>query len=274
MRALVVVDNSVSRSGLLAEHGWSVLVEAGGKRILLDGGQRANVFLNNTELLGVELSELDAVVLSHGHYDHAAGILQAVSRSKGKVLYAHPSAFSPRYAVEEGKAPRYVGLKWHADDVERVGGKFVAVEGLTEIFDGIFVSGPIPRREPFEVPDPELKIKRGEGLETDPVEDDLALFVKEGDGIMVVTGCAHSGIVNTVRFAAESLGGEVKAIIGGTHLMGADEARVEATAKALEEIGVGRIFVGHCTGLRSAMQLRQLLGEKVEVLTVGEVVEV
>ncbi|HIE08569.1 MAG TPA: MBL fold metallo-hydrolase [Armatimonadetes bacterium] len=276
MRALVVVDNSVSSGGAVAEHGWSVLVEANGRKVLVDAGQRANIFLHNVEVLGLDLSEVDAVVLSHGHYDHAGGVLQAVTRSRGKVLFVHPGAFVKRFSVKEGRPPRFVGVRWHEDDVssERVGGRVEHALEFMEIFEGIFVTGPIPRREPFESPDPHLKVEREGKLTSDTVEDDMALVVREGDGIVVVTGCAHSGIVNTVKFALEKGGCEkVKAVIGGMHLMSAEDGRVERTAEALKELGVMAVFPAHCTGLKATLKLARLLGEVVRPVCVGEVVE-
>lgn len=277
MRALVVVNNSVLRGGAVAEHGWSVLVEANNRKVLLDSGQRANVFLNNVELLGVDLSEVDAVVLSHGHYDHAGGLLQAVTHSKRKVLFVHPGAFVKRFAVEKGKPPRFVGIRWHEEDVEsdRVGGKVEHVEEFVEIFGGIFLTGPIPRTEPYETPDPALKVEKEGQLAEDLVEDDLALVVREEEGIVVVTGCAHSGLVNTVKFSLEKSGSDkVKAVLGGMHLMAASEERVERTAEALKELGVGSLYPGHCTGLGTAFKLARILGEVVKPVFVGEAIEV
>jgi 7,8-dihydropterin-6-yl-methyl-4-(beta-D-ribofuranosyl)aminobenzene 5'-phosphate synthase len=246
---------------VLAEWGLSVLVETDDLKILLDTGAGTSV-PHNAPIFGLDLSTIDKIVLSHGHFDHTGG-LKGVLKQIGKQVevIAHPDIWARKYARGEG-FERYIGIPFSREELEALGASLTLSREPVWITDDIVTTGEIAMTEEFEQLDPNMYVKEDDGWHRDGLWDDRALIIKTDEGLAVILGCAHRGVINTLRHAREITGvALIHTVIGGTHLTGASDERVLRTAAALQELGVQRVGVSHCTGLPAAVLLAQQLGE-------------
>jgi 7,8-dihydropterin-6-yl-methyl-4-(beta-D-ribofuranosyl)aminobenzene 5'-phosphate synthase len=258
-------ENTASQRDILGEWGWSVLVRFGGRAVLLDAGAGAST-LHNDLALGEDLHAVEAVVLSHGHYDHTGGLphLLAEIRRERLPVYAHPAAWGAKYSRSRKSGRyRFVGIPWRREEAERLGASFVLTEQPVWLTEDIATSGRVPLENNLETVDDTLFLREGEGYVPDRVEDDQALFLKTDLGLIVLLGCAHRGVLNTLELARRLTGMDrVYLVLGGTHLVSADEGQVKRTAAGLRQAGVEWLGVSHCTGSRAAVSLAQEFGER------------
>ena len=261
LRVTTLSENTAGIPGVIAEWGLSVLVDTGEAKILFDTGASSSV-PHNALLLGVDLSQIDRIALSHGHFDHTGGLM-GVLRQAGKPMeiIAHPDIWSNKY-TKVGDWERYAGIPFKREELESIGASFSLSEGPVWITDDVVTTGEVPMVTEYEEIEPMMRVKEGDELLLDPFRDDQALVVKTELGLVVILGCAHRGAINTIKHAQEITGVEqVHTVIGGTHLERASEERITLTAAALQEMGVQRVGVSHCTGLNSSVLLAQQLGE-------------
>jgi 7,8-dihydropterin-6-yl-methyl-4-(beta-D-ribofuranosyl)aminobenzene 5'-phosphate synthase len=266
-RAKNVRDGEI-RNAIQAEHGFSALVrmtrEGRTKTLLFDFGFSEHGAEYNADALDVDLREVEALVLSHGHSDHTGGLKRLVARigKKGIDIVLHPGAFKEdRYITRRGEKDRFP--RFSREALEALGLNVVATREPRPLLDGaaLFL-GEIPRTTPFEKGMPHAFFL-DQGKETwDPIEDDSSIAMTlRGKGLVVLSGCAHSGIINTVRRAMALTGiGKVHAVMGGFHLSGpAFEPIIGPTAEELRKIGPDFVIPCHCTGRRAIMQLEQAM---------------
>jgi 7,8-dihydropterin-6-yl-methyl-4-(beta-D-ribofuranosyl)aminobenzene 5'-phosphate synthase len=261
LRITTLSENTAGFPGVLAEWGLSILVETNDLKVLLDTG--ASIYVpHNAPIFGLDLSAIDKIVLSHGHYDHTGGLKEVLKQVGKQVeVIAHPDIWAQKYARGQG-FERYIGVPFPIEDLENLGASFTMIREPVWITDNIVTTGEIPMTEEFEVLDRNLYVKENGNWRNDDLLDDRALIIKTDEGLVIILGCAHRGAINTVRHAQEITGVKsIHTVIGGTHLMNAGEVRVLRTGIALQELGVQRVGVSHCTGLHSAMLLAQQLGE-------------
>lgn len=261
VKITILVDNRAG-DGLLAEHGFSLWVEADGRRILFDTGQAALEF--NSRVLGVELAEADALVLSHGHYDHTGGIPVFLRATRAAGIHCHPGIALARYAIREGKA-KSIGMPPEAlAALEKLPAERLhPVDRAVMLSERVGLTGPIPRATGFEDTGGPFFLDP-EGKAADPIEDDLALWIRTDEGLVVCAGCAHAGIVNTLDFV-RGLSGErrIRAVLGGFHLKETRRERLDRTIAALRSTAPDLIVPCHCTGDQAASALKDALGERV-----------
>jgi 7,8-dihydropterin-6-yl-methyl-4-(beta-D-ribofuranosyl)aminobenzene 5'-phosphate synthase len=233
IKIAVLADNVSGLPPFKAEHGLSVWLEVDGRSFLWDVGA-SDVAVHNANILGIDLRAVEGIGLSHGHLDHAGGLAPMLYAGGPKKIYTHPVAWAPRYMVF-GDKKIFAGIPLRRDACETICSGIEMSRGPVEVLPNVWLTGEVPRLTDFEGPEPMLFIDKDGELVPDPFDDDQALVVKRPEGCVVLTGCAHSGLV--------------KAVCGGTHLgMGAPASKVEATMDFLEEILPDKIIVNHCTG--------------------------
>jgi 7,8-dihydropterin-6-yl-methyl-4-(beta-D-ribofuranosyl)aminobenzene 5'-phosphate synthase len=263
----LLVDNH-AWGDLATEHGFSAWVEVAGMRLLFDTGQ-GTALRANAKALGVDLRTTDVLVLSHGHYDHTGGLPWVLEQAPKVVAYAHPGLRVSRYSIREGKA-RSIGMPDESRDALGRIRTWRTITGPTELAPGLGLTGPIPRRTTYEDTGGPFFLDP-EGDCPDPIVDDLGLWMRTPRGLLVVTGCGHAGVINTVRHAVEVSGeSRVHAVIGGFHLGAASEERLDRTAEAFRKLGIDLIVPCHCTGDRAVARLKEALGEQVVAGRAGQ----
>ena len=270
LKLTVICENSVfGPSGLIGEHGWSCYVETEGYSMLFDTGQGLGV-LSNSLILRKDLRSIDAIVLSHGHYDHTSGLPAVLGISGPKPVYAHPDIFLVRY-WKKGDVLREIGLRYKKEYLEAIGARFVDVEEFKEIYPGVYLTGMVPRITDFEPPDPNMQLRDPEaGWVQDPLKDDLSVVIDTEKGLFVILGCAHAGIINILKHIQKNLPGRpIHTVMGGTHLGLADPAQFGVTLSSLEEFGIKRLGAAHCTGLENGAKLYNALGDRFFFASVG-----
>jgi 7,8-dihydropterin-6-yl-methyl-4-(beta-D-ribofuranosyl)aminobenzene 5'-phosphate synthase len=269
LRLTAVVDNLAQREGLLAEHGLAFFVEADDSRILFDTGQGDALWQNAREL-GVPLDRLDAIVLSHGHYDHTGALAEVLKQAPAAAIYLHPAAAEPKYLRNASPPHRYAGIPVAGRrSLEAASGRVVWTQAPQAVTPGVTVTGEIPRRTAFE--DTGGPFFRDAACETeDSVPDDQALVLETVAGVVVLLGCAHAGVVNTLERVAEIANrSQILAVAGGMHLRSASEDRLRKTADALEAFGAGTILPCHCTGANALAFLEPRFGRRLRECFAG-----
>lgn len=272
IKITVLAEDTAGKRDLIAEHGLSFLIESGRSRVLFDTGQGL-ALRHNTEKLHVDLKSIDEVVLSHGHYDHTGGLTFALNGMNCPRLYVHPEAFSLKYARNPDGTSREVGMtagnKITAGELAEI----IFTEEKTRIASGLFLTGPVPRTTTFEDTGGAF-FTDTDCTEPDSLPDDQALFVNTANGTLVVLGCAHSGVINTLRHIQTLTNNHpIHTVIGGMHLVNAGKERMERTIDALRKFNIQRLIPCHCTGLSATVRLWHEFPELCEPCTAGSVFE-
>jgi 7,8-dihydropterin-6-yl-methyl-4-(beta-D-ribofuranosyl)aminobenzene 5'-phosphate synthase len=254
---ITTLSENTANYGFLAEWGLSILVEVDGLRILMDTGLSFSA-AHNAQLMGIDLSTIDRIVLSHGHADHTGG-LQEVLKIKGEVeIIAHPDIWTAKYVERDQEGVKYCGIPYSREELESLGARFNLAKEPIHITDRIMTTGEIPVLSGYEEIENNLFVKEGDMLKPDRLADDLALVIDTDFGLVAILGCAHRGIINTLRHTQNLTGKEVVyAAIGGTHLFRASDERIERTIADLKEMGIQRLGVSHCTGFHASARLAQ-----------------
>lgn len=273
VRITVLVENTAGGRDLLAEHGVSFWIELGGKQLLFDTGQ-GNVLMANARRLGIRLEQVDAIALSHGHYDHTGGLGEALRNSRATTVYAHPAAFEPKFARSPDGTARDIGIPTLDERMVRDMAELVLVEKPTEICDGLRLTGPVPRPTQFEDAGGAFFRDRG-CTEPDQLIDDQAAFTETPAGTVVILGCAHAGVINTLRYVQTLTGNSpIHTVIGGMHLLNASPERMKKTLAELHRMDVQRLLPCHCTGFAAMARLWNEFPGRCAACPVGTVVEV
>jgi len=275
----VVVENSTSIRNikLLGKHGLCMFLEAETEKekttILMDTGPSPDVTLHNIDKIGLDLSKVDLIFLSHGHYDHTGGLVEVLKKiGKKTPVIGHPAILNPKYVA---KKFRPIGLPFKPSEIEAVGGELLLTKNPVKIAENIWSTGEIERITEFEKVKGFLTVENGI-LKEDLIPDDQALIVNvEGKGLVVISGCAHAGIINTVKYAQKITGNnKVYGVLGGFHLEGVPQERLKATIKELDNLKPKIVGPCHCTGFKAINQISNFFKENFVLLQTGDVVEI
>lgn len=269
-KVYVLMDNKVGGVDFIGEWGLSLLVELNGRFVLVDTGQ-TSLALENAEKMGCLPEKLDAILLSHGHHDHTGGLPAWLERYPGSRIVAHPQVFAERYMVADDN-PRKIGIPYSKETV----GRSAEIQLTTEpcrLAPGLTATGQVDRRTEFEDTGGAFYLDP-KGETEDLIPDDQILVAEGETGLTLISGCAHSGIINILDRVAELFPGQpVATVIGGLHLYKAGPERIEPTIERLDRAGVERLVVGHCTGDVATAKLYEALPGRVEFLGIGGVIE-
>jgi 7,8-dihydropterin-6-yl-methyl-4-(beta-D-ribofuranosyl)aminobenzene 5'-phosphate synthase len=256
LRITTLVENTAGTRDVFGEWGLSVLVETDKAVVLLDSGQGLAA-IYNADSLGIDLKRVDRIVLSHGHYDHTGGLRNVLRNMKKQVeIIAHPNVWQAKYERREGKPERYIGIPFQRNELESLGACFRLTADPAQITDQIMTTGEIPMQNDFEHIDKAFVLREVSGWQPDTFADDQALIIKSEQGLVVILGCAHRGMINTLHHAQRVTGlTRIHAVIGGSHLIGASEERLCLTIDALRKLGIQKLGLCHCTDLPAASVL-------------------
>ena len=263
LRITTLSENCADRGYLLAEYGLSIVVETDDVNILFDTGASISASYN-ADVLGIDLSKIDKVVLSHGHYDHTGGLRQILGKMGKEVeIIAHPDIWAAKYSRSQGRKDRYNGIPFQRQELERLGANFNLTTKPVRITDSIMTTGEVPMVTDFEEIEPVFFVKQDSGWQPDKLLDDQALIINAEPGLIVILGCAHRGPINTLYYAQQLTGVKsIHTVLGGSHLIHASEERIWLTIAALKELGVQRLGLCHCTGLPAIMLIAHEFEDK------------
>lgn len=267
----LVEDTAPQGSGFRAEHGVSWHIETPHGQVLFDTGQSGDVLLHNAALLGVDIGRVDALVISHAHYDHTGGLLPVLDRmSPRPPLYASVDLFRPRYKTAT-PAPQFVGIALSRQELEQRTTLRLST-APAEVLPGVWSTGEITERYTFIGGSDELIVPDGDGWAPDRYLDDLSMVVETAQGLVVLLGCGHAGLLNILRHVKQHFDGPIRVVAGGTHLM---SATPEMLAQAVEELPAlydnPRLYPNHCTGKRAFDALAAAFAERVQPCPAGTV---
>ncbi|MFX0198220.1 MAG: MBL fold metallo-hydrolase [Candidatus Hodarchaeota archaeon] len=276
LKATILAENTAGFD-LLAEWGLATYIQTkfeNGRKltILLDAGLTGDVLLHNAKKLNINLSKIDALVISHGHLDHTGGLMKTLDGiGKRLPVILHPDAMQPKFRMKEYQ-PFEIGLPF---TISKLHEKTVVVPVNSPFWfhSNILTTGEVTRETSFEQIKGFSTVKEAR-WEEDIIQDDMALIFNLGEkGLVVFTGCAHSGICNTIRTAKKVAANEkIHAIIGGFHLVGASEERIDLTIRELESINAELLAPCHCTGFQARMQIAYTFPETFHYTYAGDTI--
>jgi len=257
-----VISNNNALEGFTNEHGFSVLIETETSSTLLDTGS-GEAFIHNINILSIDISNIDSLVLSHGHFDHCGNINYILNNNNRIKIYHHPQLLVERYSIHKDRDPmvKFIGV----NEVNKKSLKnchSFLTEDITKISNNIFITGSIPRLSNEDTGGPFFFDTIGE--KRDLILDDQAIWLNTKKGLLIITGCCHSGIINTVEYIKKYSGiDRVYGIVGGLHLSKALDKRVIETTKYLNSLSLTMIAPGHCTGDHIVEKLKKDLNCRV-----------
>jgi len=264
MRVICVVDNTVQRaSHMWGEHGLAFLIEAGDQRVLFDTGQSGTILLHNLEVLELDPATIDAIVLSHAHNDHAGGLSELMDHVRpGIQLYAHPDIFRERFSKKDGET-RNKAFSTTRQALEAQFDLRLSAEPQ-EVIPGVWTTGGITERPEPEGRSADHLMREADELVPDAYRDDMALVLQIGDHLMVLCGCCHAGMLNTLAHVERTFSAPIAFIAGGLHLTANTADQLQRVGDVLSSKStLHRVYPTHCTGEAAFVALTNVLGSSV-----------
>jgi len=282
MRVTSLIENSRLETAdeLTAEFGLSMLVEHGGSTVLFDMGSSSS-FADNAGRLDLDISTVDAAVISHQHFDHGGGLARFLEANTLAKVYLREAPVADRRFKAFAILDRPIGLD--LDLIERHRDRFELVSDTTEIAPGVFLVTAIGSAHQRPRGNRRLFVRQDAGFARDPFDHELLMVVREDDGMAVFTGCSHSGILNLIDAAMDAFPATpIRALFGGFHLIGlpffdsmaASQREVETLGREILERVSGPVFTGHCTGKKAFPILESVMGDRLQEFPTGARTEV
>ncbi|KAI4443453.1 MBL fold metallo-hydrolase [Schaedlerella arabinosiphila] len=269
MKIINLMEDTTGKNDVYAEHGFSVYIETPGHRLLVDTGASEKTW-ENAARLGVDLNCIDLVFLSHGHYDHSGGILSFAERNQDAKIYMHARALHDYYNLKDGRE-KYIGIDQRIPKLPQV----VLLEDGCRIDREISVFSGVTGRRKWPKSNLALKRKTEEGFRQDSFDHEQYIVAEAEGKKVLVSGCAHNGILNILDRFRELYGGDPDVVISGFHMMKqtgyeADERElIRDAAKELRGMGT-RFYTGHCTGTAAFQMMREIMGEQLGYMHSGD----
>lgn len=269
-----IIDNSAARgTPLWGEHGVAFSVETPDGWLLFDTGQSGDVLVHNASCMGIPLERYDALVLSHAHYDHTGGLERFFSLCRSGIsLYGNPDLFRERYTMKDGQV-RSIGMRLSEAEVMQHAHLHLTAEPV-EMLPGVWTTGEINVRQEFEGRSQQHRVRTDDTWKPDSYQDDLSLVLVASEGLVLLCGCCHAGLLNTLYHVRRHFSQEIRAIVGGTHLVNAGPETIDRTIEVLHELCGERLpdlYLNHCTGERAYIALAQAFGDRVHPCPAGTV---
>ena len=272
IKIYTLVDNTAGY-GFQGEWGLSFYIEAQGHKILFDTGM-TSLASENARLAKIDLSSIDTLVLSHGHNDHTGGLADFLKYTGDVPVISHPDIWTKKYVQENQNSLDYIGIPVCREELESRGAQFHLTTKTFEICQSIITTGEVELNNPYEKIDGDLLVKTAGEFYCDPMMDDLSLIIQTDRGLVVITGCAHRGIVNTLQHAQKITGDQrILFAIGGFHLYQASQERLDWTVQTLLSMGIQKVSPCHCTGFHAMAQIYQNMPKQYQPIYAGSVIE-
>lgn len=272
----ILIDDNTNpqQPRLQAKHGLSFFIKAQIQnetiQILLDTGPTPRLIIENAKHLNVDLTTINAIILSHGHYDHVGGLASVMSQVSSSIpIIAHPNAFHPKFAYRPYL--KSIGAPFSPTVLETNNGVLLQTCNPVSIIKGITTTGEIERTTRYEKVTEFYTIQDNFLISDHMIDDQSLILHLKGRGLVILSGCAHAGIINTIRHAQQLMKADkIYAVIGGFHLKNASSQRISATINALCELNVNMIAPCHCTGSKAIQQFTSMFELKCQPLRVGD----
>ena len=271
-KIICVVDNSARKgAGLKKEHGLSFWIETPQGNVLFDTGQTGGVLKHNMRKLGLQLANVDKLVLSHGHYDHTGGLAALLSAKPGIPLYAHSDVFRARFSKRRG-VYKSIGMAMEHDHLA-TRTLLNLSDSAQEVFPDLWTTGEIKVRDELEGRSNAHFINRDGDMQADPYLDDLSMVLKTEQGLVLICGCCHAGLLNTIKHTQQNFGQNITTIIGGTHLAAADGDMMDEIIEKLKDLFSEQpnYYLNHCSGQDAVRIMQEAFGDRVSGFPAGSV---
>ncbi len=274
MKIHILADNRAARRGILAEHGLSLFIEHDSMNILFDTCQ-SDVYRINAGRMAVDLGKVDCIVLSHGHNDHCGGLIHFPAYEELPEVYVRKDAFKSKYALNQDcETYREIGIPWSLDDLGALNDNIVPTDRDVSLAPGINLIGEIPYVTSFERPNPLLCTGDALSKSPDTMKDEQMLVMAGNEGLIILLGCSHPGIINCVNHALALFPGKsVETLLAGMHLDKVSPQRLNMTIRHLLDLDIRRVIPLHCTGILAITEMKRLMGDRCLMLCAGDSLE-